>query len=94
MLEGPSVIRTAVIVTNHPDEVSNVVLSDLQRGVSSWKITGEYTGQERTMLYITIARSQVGELRDMVGKVDPDAFIVIGNGQTAYGEGFRRVRTG
>lgn len=94
VLEGPSVIRTAMIITNHPDEVSNTVLNELQRGVSSWTITGEYTGQERTMLYVTIARSQVGELRDRVAKIDPDAFIVIGQGQTAYGEGFRRVRSG
>lgn len=94
VLEGPSVIRTAMIITNHPDEVSNAVLNELQRGVSSWTITGEYTGQERTMLYVTIARSQVSELRDMIAKIDPEAFIVIGQGQTAYGEGFRRVRTG
>lgn len=92
VLEGPSVIRTAVIITNQPDEVADVVLNAIQRGATGWKVTGMYTGHERTMLYVTIARSQVQELRDAIGKIDPEAFIVIGHGQTAYGEGFRQVR--
>ena len=40
------------------------------------------------MLYITIARSQVRDLKDEVAQVDPNAFIVIGMGHAAYGAGF------
>jgi len=43
------------------------------------------------MLYVTIGRAQVRELKDAVSMVDPDAFMVIGMGQTAYGEGFHRA---
>ena len=92
VLEGPSVIRTAMIITDKPEEISQRVLANLQRGVTSWKIRGEYTGAERTMLYITIARSQVRDLKDEVSLVDPQAFIVIGMGHAAYGAGFRRMK--
>lgn len=92
VLEGPSVIRTAMIITDKPTEISQRVFANLQRGVTSWKIRGEYTGAERTMLYITIARSQVRELKDEVAQVDPHAFIVIGMGHAAYGAGFRRMK--
>lgn len=92
VLEGPSVIRTAMIVTNKPDAIAEEVFKHIQRGVTSWTITGRYTGKERTMLYVTIGRSQARELKDAVSTVDPDAFMVIGMGQTAYGEGFRRVK--
>lgn len=92
VLEGPSVIRTAMIITDKPTEISQRVFANLQRGVTSWKIRGEYTGAERTMLYITIARSQVRELKDEVAQVDPNAFIVIGMGHAAYGAGFRRMK--
>lgn len=91
VLEGPSVIRTAVIITNKPDEISKVVFNDLERGATSWTVTGQYTGKERTMLYVTIGRAQVRELKDAVSMVDPEAFMVIGMGQTAYGEGFHRA---
>ena len=92
VLEGPSVIRTAMIITDKPEEVAQRVFAGLQRGATSWKIKGEYTGVERAMLYVTVARSQVRDLKDEVSQVDPNAFIVIGMGHAAYGAGFRRVR--
>ncbi len=92
VLEGPSVIRTAMIITDKPEDVSQRVFANLQRGVTSWTIRGEYTGADRTMLYITIARSQVRDLKDEVAQVDPNAFIVIGMGHAAYGAGFRRMK--
>ncbi len=92
VLEGPSVIRTAMIITDKPEEISQRVFANLQRGATSWTIKGEYTGTDRTMLYVTIARSQVRDLKDEVAHVDPNAFVVIGMGHAAYGAGFRRVR--
>lgn len=94
VLEGPSVIRTAMIVTNKPDEIVDAIFNDLQRGATGWTVTGKYTETERTMLYVTIGRSQVRELKDMVNQIDPDAFMVIGVGHTAYGEGFHEVKSG
>ena len=91
-LEGPGVIRTAMIITDKPAEISQRVFAKLQRGVTSWTIKGEYTGAARTMLYVTIARSQVRDLKEEIAQEDPKAFIVIGMGHAAYGSGFRRVR--
>ncbi len=71
VLEGPSVIRTAMIITDKPDEIAALVFANLQRGVTSWTIKGRYTGAERTMLYVTIGRSQVRELKEEVSSVDP-----------------------
>ena len=92
VLEGPSVIRTAMVITDNPEEISKLIFDNLQRGVTSWTIRGQYTGVERTMLYVTIARSQVRELKDEVSSADPNAFVVIGMGHAAYGSGFRRMR--
>ncbi|MCU0499033.1 MAG: YitT family protein [Anaerolineae bacterium] len=90
ILEGPSVIRTCVIITEHPRQVADGILYGLGRGVSSWQVTGMFTGQNRTLLYVTVARFQVDEVRRIVIARDPNAFIVIGQGHVAYGEGFRR----
>ncbi len=92
VLEGPSVIRTAMIITDKPDEIAALVFANLQRGATSWTIKGRYTGADHTMLYVTISRSQARELKEVVSSVDPNAFIVIGMGHAAYGAGFRRMR--
>ena len=39
MLEGPSSVRMATIVTNRPQEVSNALMAGLGRGVTHWPVT-------------------------------------------------------
>lgn len=92
VLEGPSVIRTAVIITDHPREVAAAVMTEMGRGVTGWDVRGMFTEQPHTVLYVTIGRAQVNALRRIVFAVDAKAFVVIGHGQSAYGKGFRGVR--
>lgn len=93
VLEGPSVIRTAFIITDHPHEVARQVIGQMGRGVTAWDGTGMFTDQPHTVLFITITRPQVNRLRKLVLDVDPAAFIVVGQGHVAYGEGFRKTRS-
>ena len=92
-LEGPSVIRTSVIVTDHPQEVADRIIEELGRGVTSWDAKGMFTEQPHSVLYVTIARSQVNALKRIVTSTDPNAFLVIGQGHAAYGVGFREIRS-
>jgi uncharacterized membrane-anchored protein YitT (DUF2179 family) len=92
VLEGPSVIRIATIITDKPDEIAELVLDDMGRGVTSWQGKGMFTDQEHTVLFITISRAQVSSLQRLVHLADPNAFMVIGQGHVAYGEGFRRIK--
>lgn len=92
MLEGPSVIRTVFIITGQPDVISQMVITQMNRTVTAWDAVGMYTHQPRTVLYVTIPRSEATRLKDYVLAIDPTAFIVIGQGHMAYGEGFRRTR--
>lgn len=89
VMEGPSVIRTAMIITDEPEAVSHAIIEQLHRGATLLSGRGMYTGQERSLLYVTVARSQSNELRQIVQRIDSHAFIVIGLGHTAYGEGFK-----
>jgi uncharacterized membrane-anchored protein YitT (DUF2179 family) len=91
-LEGPSSVRTATIITNHPQEVSQALIDGLQRGVSHWEITGAYTGRRRYMLLCTVYRPQVRELKDIVARTDREAFVIIGVAHQALGFGFRPLK--
>ncbi len=88
VMEGPSMVRTATIISNYPDELIQALMVGLQRGSSKWNITGGYTGQTRSMVWCTVNRSQVQELKQIVAEVDPNAFLVIGNAHQALGSGF------
>jgi uncharacterized membrane-anchored protein YitT (DUF2179 family) len=92
VLEGPSVIRTATIITDKPDEISAIVMSEMGRGVTAWQGKGMFTGEMHSVLFVTVLRPQVAELQQLVHRIDPDAFMVIGQGHIAYGEGFKSTR--
>ena len=94
VLEGPSVIRTAVIITDQPRLVANAILHEMQRGVTGWDGKGMFTEQPHTILYVTVSRAQVNELRRLVRQADADAFVVIGQGHSAYGQGFKELGPG
>ncbi len=91
VLEGPSIIRTGVIITDHPDAIAERILAEMGRGVTSWEAKGMFTDQPHTVLYVTVGRSQVNALHRIVSKTDPAAFMVIGQGHAAYGEGFKEI---
>ena len=88
ILEGPSRTRTATIITTKPAEISKAIISVLGRGVSYWKVTGGYTGEEKTLVTCTFYRQQLVDLRHLVHEIDPKAFLTIGVTQQAVGEGF------
>lgn len=91
-LEGGGTVRSAMIVTNHPDSVANRVLDELQRGVTMLEGTGAYTGADRPVLYCVITRAEVASLKAIVHEVDPHAFMVIGVAHEALGEGFQPLK--
>ena len=91
-MEGPSTVRTATIVTNRPQAVSNALLAALDKGVSYWEIKGGYTGEKHFMLMTTIKRNQVTEMQRAVAQADRDAFLTIGLSHHAHGEGFSQLR--
>ncbi len=88
VLEGPSLIRVVTIITDQSDAVSEAIMSQMSRGVTSWTGRGRYTNQSHDVLFVTITRSQVNMLQNLVHEADPYAFVVVGNGQVAYGGGF------
>ncbi len=85
VLEGPSVVRTAFIITDKPQAVAHAVLSNLRLGVTAWPAQGMFTKSEHTFLFCTVSRPYEGALKSVVAGVDPDAFLVIGHGHQASG---------
>lgn len=92
VLEGPSVIRTVFIVTNSADVIAQALLTRLQIGVTDWPAQGKFTASEYTVLFCTVSRPEVNTLRNLVTEVDPQAFVVIGQGHQASGGVLRQSK--
>ncbi len=83
VLEGPSVVRTAFIVTDAPEIVSQALSRRMGVGVTSWAGTGMFSKMEHTTLFCVIKRPDVRILSSIVNQVDPKSFVVIMQGHQA-----------
>jgi uncharacterized membrane-anchored protein YitT (DUF2179 family) len=85
VLEGPSVVRMAFIVTDRPQEVADTVFRELRLGMTAWPAEGMFTETEHAVLFCTVSRPQERALRQVVAEADPKAFLVTGHGHQASG---------
>lgn len=88
--EGVGITRAVTVITREPEHVAQAVMLHMGRGVTRWSATGAYTGQERQILYIVVSRAEVASLKSIIADADPHAFVVIGQVQEVYGEGFKQ----
>ncbi len=91
VLEGPSVVRTAFIVTDEPEIVSQALLNRMGVGVTAWTGKGMFSKAEHMTLFCALNRPDVGILTAIVNEVDPKAFVVIMQGHQAKGGRLRQV---
>ena len=91
ILEGPSVVRTAFIVSDAPEKVSRVLLDRMSVGVTGWAGKGMFSKKDHTTLFCAVNRPDVNILKSLVNDADPRAFVVIVQGQQARGGTLRQT---
>jgi len=87
--EGSNIFRATMIITGQPEEISQKILTVLERGVTVLSGTGAYTHEERPVLYCVVTRAEVSQLKALVFESDPGAFMVVGQVHEALGLGFQ-----
>lgn len=89
ILEGPDVVHTALIITDHPDRLSYALATEVQRGVTCWDVEGNLDHHRHTAVYCTVTRPQISTVKNMVAAIDKEAFVIIHQGHEAIGKGFK-----
>ncbi len=65
------------IFTTYDEEISNAILSKMNRGVTEMNVVGEYTHQMRKELYCVVSTYEVEKVIEIVKTYDSQAFITI-----------------
>lgn len=80
--------QLAIIVTNDGDKVAGGILSGIERGVTSMKAVGTFTGKEKQVLICACSRAEAHRIRKLVYDMDQRALIMFCPYDAAYGLGF------
>lgn len=88
LIEGLHFAVSAYIITEKPEEIASELMLKVNRGVTGIDAKGMYTGNKRTILYCVAGKKQIVELKDIVMKLDPNAFVIVTDAKEVLGEGF------
>lgn len=88
MLEGMKYARGVWIITEKKEEITEILLHGLERGVTAWKAEGGYTKKGKWMLFSVVGKREIVKLRNLVQETDEAAFVIVGDTREVYGEGF------
>ena len=88
LIEGLKFSRAAYIITGKPKEISDMIINDLDRGVTGINARGMYSGQDKLMLFCVVNKKEIIMLKEKVDKIDPDAFVIVTEAREVHGEGF------
>ena len=75
------------IITSQNEVVAQYIMHEIHRGVSSYDIVGEYTGQHRKQLIVLCSPRESMVIKKHLMEVDPSAFVTIMQVNTVWGEG-------
>lgn len=87
--EGAYSAKGAFIISNKPDEIAKSVTEKMNRGITVFHAYGYYTKQSRDVLYCIVSRNEIVQLKSIIRKLDPNAFVSIVDVKDVTGEGFR-----
>ena len=88
IIEGLKFSKSVYIITEKPDEVSRMVMEDLDRGITGISAKGMYSGQDKLMLFCVVGKKELVHLKEMIDEIDPNAFVIVGDEREVHGEGF------
>ena len=91
VLEGISYARAFIIISDRSEEIANLIMEKMDRGVTALYGKGLYTGIDRPVLLSVVNRSEVSQLKEIVYMADPGAFVILTNVHEVLGEGFKEI---
>ena len=77
VITGFSQRKAVIIISPEWQKISREILKDIRRGVTVISGKGGYSGREENILYTVVTIREVGSLKRLVQRIDPDAFVVI-----------------
>ena len=88
IIEGLKFSKSVYIITDKPDEVSRMVMEDIDRGITGIRAKGMYSGNDKLMLFCVVGKKELVRLKEMIDEIDPKAFVIVGDAREVHGEGF------
>ena len=84
-------VEVNVITKANTTALEKDVFEQLGRGITKWTTMGAYTYEQSHILYIMLSKYEVNQLKTIIHKHDPNAFIVVNEGVSVDGNFLKKL---
>ena len=89
IFEGIYFTKLIFIISDKNEYISKEIGKKEKRGVTGLYGEGMYTNNKKLVLMCAVARSDIADVKQIVKKADPHAFLIVTNSREVLGEGFK-----
>lgn len=89
-VEGLDESKAVMIVSEKPEQIAEMLMARLGRGVTFLDGKGGYTGEVKSVLYSVVTRLEIAKLKAIVDEIDENAFITISDVHEVMGGRFKK----
>lgn len=87
VIVGLDEVKSVMIISSAPDKLKKVIMEELGLGLTIMHGKGGYSGDERQILLVIVERLDLADLKEIVLREDPTAFMAIENlHEAVYGK--------
>ena len=87
VVTGLSQRKAIMIISPQWQAISEQIIERMQRGVTVVRGEGGYSGQELRILYSVVTFSELSRFKELIKKIDPQAFVVVTETLEVMGRG-------
>ena len=82
--------KVALIISPHHEAIALAIGKRLDRGATFLRGEGSYSHKDTKVVLTAVKKQQVAELKDLVTRIDPNAFIIVQEAHQVLGDGFSK----
>ncbi len=91
VVDGFDFAKAVFIISDKSEEIGHSILNIIDRGATSLDAHGMYTKNKKNVIFCIVKQKQIPELKEVVGDIDENAFVVIANVSEVIGRGFKGI---
>jgi len=92
VIDGLEEVKSLMIMTTKPTKMKKLIMHELGLGLTVLKGKGGFSGEDRDILFVIVDRLDLADLKEIVLREDPTAFIAVENiHEVAYGRQTKNV---
>ena len=89
VLYGKDGAKMLYIISDHPKQITERLLADLDIGVTALHGEGAYSGKEKEVLLCVMRKPLAPKAQQIVREEDAEAFMIVSDATEIFGEGYK-----